>query len=244
MIKIGRTGEPDGLATARADRLTTLSPTEPPTDREAWLADGYRRVKEHLHQMQHSKCCYCEQVQVPLHNDVEHYRPWSKYWWLAWTWENLLFACRACNQKGGKEDAFPLFPGSLSLAFGEPAPGHELPELLDPSVDDPRDHIRFARDPNGKWGPVGTSWRGVITLHIVGITRDDFRDLYNRHVEKTVTPVVDDLREAQRMRSRPDFEAFWHRKCVELLDPVRPFRALSEDVLRHEFPSFPDPPAP
>jgi len=90
---------------------------------------------------------------------------------------------------------------------------------------------------------VGTSWRGVITIHIVGIDRDEFRELYNRHVEKTVTPIVDDLHEAQRMRTRPDFEAFWHRKCAELLDPVRPFRALSEDVLRHEFPSFPNPPS-
>jgi hypothetical protein len=43
------------------------------------------------------------------------------------------------------------------VRIGSPAPGHELPELLDPSVDDPRDHIRFAPDPNGKWGPVGTS---------------------------------------------------------------------------------------
>src|SRR5262249_2260707 len=121
--------------------------------------------------------------------------------------------------------------------------GYELPELLDPSVDNPREHIRFTRDPTGRWGPVGTSWRGVITIHIVGIARDEFRDLYNRHVEKTVMPVIGDLHEAQRNRPRPDFEQFGRGKCVELLDPARPFRARSEDVLRHEFPSFPDPPS-
>ena len=80
MIKIVRTREPDGLATARQARLSTLSHTEPLARR-----DGYQQVKDHVHRMQHAKCCYCEQVQVPSHNDVEHYRPWSKYWWLAWT---------------------------------------------------------------------------------------------------------------------------------------------------------------
>jgi uncharacterized protein (TIGR02646 family) len=242
VIKVSRTAEPDGLAAARMDRVKTLSPDAAPVDGEARLAHGYQRVKAHLHEMQHMKCCYCEQIHVPIHNDVEHYRPRSKYWWLAWTWDNLLFACRACNGKGGKEDDFPLLPGSVPLGFGESAPGLELPELLDPSVDEPRDHIRFERDPNGKWAPVGASWRGAITLHIVGITRDEYRELYNRHVEKTVQPVVDDLHEAQRTRPRSEFEAFWRRKCTELLDPARQFRALSEDVLRYEFPSYPAPP--
>jgi uncharacterized protein (TIGR02646 family) len=237
VIKIERIPEPAVLVTARQSRLSTLSSIEPPARR-----DGYQLAKDHMHRMQHAKCCYCEHIQVPSHNDVEHYRPWSKYWWLPWTWENLLFACRACNGKGGKEDAFPLLPGSRPLAFGEPAPGGEFPELLDPSVDDPREHIRFVRDPRGQWGPSGISWRGAITLHVVGLTRDEFRELYNRHVEKTVKPVVDDLHEAKRQRTPPEFEAFWRRKLAELLDPARSFRALSEDVLRHEFPSFPAPP--
>jgi hypothetical protein len=45
------------------------------------------------------------------------------------------------------------------------------------------------------------------------------------------------------MRRRADFEVYWRHKCAALLDPPRPFRALSEDVLRHEFPSFPNPPS-
>lgn len=242
MIKIERGEEPAALRDARDARLAALAPSGTRPERTPWFSQGYRLARRDLHARQYYKCCYCEQIQIPLHNDVEHYRPWSLYWWLAWDWTNLLFACGACNRKGGKQDSFPLFPGSVPLAFGERPPGSEIPELLDPSLDDPRDHIRFERDPNGKWGPIGTSWRGQITLQVIGLRRDEFRDLFNRHVESVIQPVVQDLREANLTRSRGEFEVFWQRKCLELLDPARPFRALSEDVLRQEFPSFPAPP--
>lgn len=192
--------------------------------------------------MQHSKCCYCEQVQVPIHNDVEHYRPFSQYWWLAWDWANLLFACRACNQVGGKLDQFPMSPGSIPLAFDEQPPGEEHPELLDPCADDPREHIEFKQDRRGMWSPTGKTWRGTITIHAIGLDRDEFRERYTRHVEKVVMPVVRDIGEGYLLRPRGDFQRFWYRKCDELLDPHREFRALSEDVLRHEFPTFPAPP--
>ncbi len=241
MIRIDRGGEPASLGAARGKRLGNLPTDGSRPDRTPWFEEAYKSVRSVLHQRQHSKCCYCEQIQVPLHNDVEHYRPWSRYWWLAWNWDNLLFACRACNQVGGKLDSFPLSSGSAPLAFGEQPPGAEIPELLDPATDDPRDHIRFVRDPNGRWGATGISWRGTVTLHVLGLLRDEFRDRFDLHVADVVQPVVADIREAQRVRDRASFETFWYRKCDELLGPTRPFRALSEDVLRHEFPSFPSP---
>ena len=242
MIKVDRGGEPDGLAAARTARLGKLPTDWTCPDRTRWFQQGYKVTTRVLHARQHSKCCYCEQIQVPIHNDVEHYRPWSRYWWLAWNWDNLLFACRACNQAGGKLDAFPLRPGSVALPPGSQPPGDEAPELLDPSVDDPRDHIRFELDPRGRWNIVGSSWRGTVTLHTLGLLRDEFRDLFNIHVARIVEPVIEDVRSGLATLPRDAFERLWARKCAELLDPHRAHRALSEDVLRHTFPSYPAPP--
>jgi uncharacterized protein (TIGR02646 family) len=193
--------------------------------------------------MQHRKCCYCEQILVPDHNSVEHYRPYARYWWLAWTWENLLFACRACNGAGGKADKFPLAAGCAPLAFPDQPPGAERPVLIDPTVDDPRQHIRFVPTTRERWAPIGITDRGRDTIAILGLGRDTYLDLFGHHVTRVVTPRVRDIWSTYAMKHVVDFPACWDRKCSELLDPDLGFRALSEDVLRHEFPTFPTPPS-
>lgn len=54
-------------------------------------------VKEDLELRYHHKCAYCEQKVESYH--VEHYRPKSIYYWLAYSWDNLLFCCATCNEK-------------------------------------------------------------------------------------------------------------------------------------------------
>ena len=55
------------------------------------------------------KCAYCESpTDTVAHGDVEHYRPKSKYWWLAYCYENYLYACQICNQVY-KGDEFPVY---------------------------------------------------------------------------------------------------------------------------------------
>jgi len=52
-------------------------------------------IKKALHNIYHSKCAFCEQrVEFP---QVEHFRPKHIYYWLAYSWDNLLFACLGCN---------------------------------------------------------------------------------------------------------------------------------------------------
>ncbi|MFC4636349.1 hypothetical protein ACFO3O_20755 [Dokdonia ponticola] len=56
--------------------------------------------KEQLHKESYSKCAYCESpTTVVSYGDVEHYRPKSKYWWLAYCYDNYLASCTLCNQK-------------------------------------------------------------------------------------------------------------------------------------------------
>jgi hypothetical protein len=54
------------------------------------------------------KCAYCESpTDTVAHGDVEHFRPKSVYWWLAYCYDNYVFACQICNQVF-KGDEFPV----------------------------------------------------------------------------------------------------------------------------------------
>ncbi len=60
------------------------------------------------------KCAYCEtSTEVVAHGDVEHFRPKSIYWWLAFVFDNYLFSCQICNQTY-KGDRFPKAGAALA----------------------------------------------------------------------------------------------------------------------------------
>lgn len=71
--------------------------------------DSYwKTAKPQLKKESCGKCAYCEaNTAVVAHGDVEHYRPKSIYWWLAYTYDNYLYACQICNQSY-KSDNFPI----------------------------------------------------------------------------------------------------------------------------------------
>ena len=131
MIRIVRAATPSVL-------LTSSSPTrykDAKVIEALWVKDA--KVIEALWVMQHEKCCYCEGY-IPVSGaakEVEHFRPQSKFLDLVNDWNNLLLACRACNNK--KRANFP------TTTSGDPL-------LLDPSdpLTDPQDHIEFVLDPN------------------------------------------------------------------------------------------------
>jgi hypothetical protein len=63
------------------------------------------------------------------------------YWWLAYEWENIYFACAICSRH--KRNQFPVIgqrarPGTRGEALRE-----ELALLLDPCVDQPEDYLIF-----------------------------------------------------------------------------------------------------
>jgi len=74
----------------------------------------WKKTKPQLELEANSKCAYCEaHTKVVAHGDVEHYRPKSIYWWLAYTYDNYLFSCQICNQtyKGAN---FPVEGNTLT----------------------------------------------------------------------------------------------------------------------------------
>lgn len=111
-----------------------------------------RKVKKFLHRSQHGKCCYCERRRDERReSDVEHFRPKAEvdgaenhpgYWWLAYSWENLLIACKTCNQEY-KKSKFPLKHCS-ERACGEKSDlAKEEPILINPLEEDPEEFIEY-----------------------------------------------------------------------------------------------------
>jgi len=71
-------------------------------------------IKDTLREIYHGKCAFCEQkIFDCIDNNledcsstVEHYRPKSVYYWLAYSWDNLLWCCHRCNRD--KDNKFEL----------------------------------------------------------------------------------------------------------------------------------------
>ena len=61
-------------------------------------------IKNKLKEIYHGKCAYCETSVEQF--DVEHFRPKrGGYYWLAYSWDNLLLSCPICNVAKG--NSFP-----------------------------------------------------------------------------------------------------------------------------------------
>ncbi len=86
--------------------------------------------------------------------DIEHFRPKAEYPLAAFDWANHLLACSYCNSNQ-KRDRFPLDE-------------HGEPLLLDPTTDDPRNHLALS-SATGRF--VGLDHRGSATIDICGLNR-------------------------------------------------------------------------
>lgn len=104
------------------------------------------KVKDFLYESQHGKCCYCERKRDKRESDVEHFRPKAEvkeagedhqgYWWLAYSWENLLIACKTCNQEY-KKSKFPLKDEGKRAYTENCDLGEEEPFLINPLEENP-----------------------------------------------------------------------------------------------------------
>lgn len=80
-----------------------------------WDSSFWKEAKEQLLSESNNKCAYCDTpTRVVAYGDVEHFRPKSIYWWLAYSYENYLPSCTACNQEY-KKDFFELQDRALQL---------------------------------------------------------------------------------------------------------------------------------
>lgn len=84
-------------------------------DNKFWKGkEHWKKAKEQLRTESCGKCAYCDSpASAVTHADVEHYRPKDIYWWLAYCYDNYLYACQICNQSY-KSNKFPLAGAPLA----------------------------------------------------------------------------------------------------------------------------------
>jgi uncharacterized protein (TIGR02646 family) len=159
---------------------------------------GSSKIKKRLAAAQHDKCCYCEgRFTAFAPGDVEHFRPktcvqqlfghplcYPGYFWLAYDWENLLFACIICN-RSAKKSQFPLEDPNARLSGPADPFAQENPMLINPLIEDPGHHIRFE---HGR--PIAITERGQLTIDVLKLDRGELK--YERLTQlKHVQALID-----------------------------------------------------
>ena len=114
----------------------------------------------------HHKCAFCECNQsrlLPNANTpkkapkftIEHYRPIKLYYWLIYSWDNLLPTCSACNNsKGHKFEILGTAASPQTTAdarlhnLAAAYHGQENPKMLHPEIDPPSvfEQIQYTQD--------------------------------------------------------------------------------------------------
>lgn len=111
------------------------------------------KVKKRLYKIYNLKCAYCEKDIRDEPRHVEHYRPKNIYYWLGYSWDNLLLCCAKCNTS--KDIKFETLNQrvtynnenfddihNLSDGYNE----IEKPKIINPEKEDVLEYIIFNRD--------------------------------------------------------------------------------------------------
>lgn len=207
MIQVQKGATPSALLTALGGPAARLAfENRYDTDPAACHAAGNKRlhvaatiyndgaVKALLIAEQHEKCCYCERYFLDNNpGDVEHFRPKNGYkqhkadrqlakpgyYWLAYEWANLFFACNNCN-RSYKRNYFPLQnPATGRAQSHHSILANEHPLLLDPARPDIAQHLSFR-----KAVAVGRTPQGRATIAACGLNRLKLRQRRQDHFDR------------------------------------------------------------
>lgn len=184
---------------------------------------GHESVKIALKLMQHDKCCFCEsKVSHIDYGDVEHYRPKggyqqnktdtlseSGYYWLAYTWDNLLFCCAICNQQY-KKNLFPLLDNSKRAINHYTNISQEHPMLINPSITNPENYISFREEVPYA---LNNNDYGKTTIKVVGLDRDNLNDVRLEQLNK-LKPLINILNQA---KAQPD-----NLELIKIAEEIKP----------------------
>lgn len=259
MIRIARPAEPTELRVARHRRLAHAALCV--EEGAPVVFKGYDCARDPLYAAQGRKCAYCERQQGLEGQPVEHFRPKNgtedggprHYYWLAWTWENLLFACTTCNSQAVKGNKFPLALGaiplpepSISEVLAGDGPAFQLEAeaavLLDPAREDPMDHIAWRPEnpeapPDAmRWRPMFKSNRGEQTIAVFHM-RGGLADHVGNHIHRNVWPGVMRLHAGITADDRTRVRSEWRGLLQILFSELQPYQAASYDALTFWLPA-------
>jgi len=112
-------------------------------------------VQKKLKEIYHLKCAFCEKKLLDAPKHIEHYRPKKYYYWLAYSWDNLLLACGECNSAKGDRFATKNTPASYQNEpfedihhFGDHYDTIENPLIINPEKEDILTLMQYDKEAN------------------------------------------------------------------------------------------------
>jgi uncharacterized protein (TIGR02646 family) len=210
-----------------------------------------KTVKKVLVQCKSGQCWFCESpVIVVDHGDVEHFRPKGGYqqdcgeeqpgyYWLAYSWENLLFSCKRCNQE--KTTYFPLFDPQKRARSHQADINEESPILINPAMEDPTEYIAFRGEMAVAKGSERGRERGQRTIEILGLNRDGLverrQDIYRE--KKSWYQMIQNILIADVGNKQPsadaELQAFLIKNLEEWRRPNQEYGGMLRSAIEAEF---------
>lgn len=195
-------------------------------------------VRDQLIADQHFKCAYCECRVTKQYNDVEHYRPKSIYYWLGHNWSNLLYACDLCNRTY-KNDSFPLADEHTRLDIE-----HENPLIINPSTEDPLEHIMFNRYmivPRVNSGIIDP--KGLTTIELFQLNnrtdrptlvngREQLYEAYENEInkKKLAEGIINSGVTGDILQKAQEIVALCNQSIAKMISPYTPFSGMLIDI--------------
>lgn len=140
-------------------RLLVQRDADPGSARRSWKSATAERVviKDALFHMAAGieRCMYCGDSRG---TDIDHFEPIRSAPLRTFEWLNHLLACSTCNSNA-KRDVYPCDERGASL-------------LVDPSVEDPANHLKLALTEGGY---TGTTPKGHVTIGVFQLNRADLK---------------------------------------------------------------------
>lgn len=262
MIRIKRTEEPPQVLSEKGTALVREMLAEyraaPQEYRDGTRVFAFDRrvyahadVKKRLVAAHHCKCCYCEVKIISEAGDIDHFRPKASvrqgqaqprqtpgYFWLAYSWNNLRYACSRCN-RDHKSDLFPL-EDSAQRADASRSQGDttgEAPLFLDPTAEDPEPHIQFNEE---RALPQSGSLRARVTIDLLELNQTKLLEARRERLEnaRLLMKTLRLIREGIFGADHPDFQHHLRELSQKLLSHVEdhaPFAGMMRCALRRWF---------
>lgn len=193
-------------------------------------------IKTSLKMIYNDKCAYCEQ-QVVAGSDIsdnkstiEHYRPKSIYYWLAYSWDNLLWCCHRCNQN--KSNQFAIIGTEINYHINfltsihdscNTYNGVEQPKMIHPEVESVISQLIF--NANGKID--SDDMRVKYTITTCGIDRDDLNEKRKKILDELIKKI-----NARKLENSPYMDIITQFK-IDMSNKYNEFIAFRYWILRN-----------
>jgi len=172
----------------------------------------YKVIKKDLEKLYHLKCVYCEKKLLDSFRHIEHYRPKSTYFWLAYSWDNLFLCCEYCNTSkrikfdiGGDEISFSSEKFNTIHNLCDMYDKTEKPKIINPEKEDVFKELIFNAD--GKISSNNT--RITYTVEdVCKLNRSELQKLRIKDINDFINRIQEHYLYYKKQKDKKDFSRF------------------------------------